>query len=122
MARSSPWLLRKTLTPIASLDHKPTAALLVIAAHKVHKARDLQLDAVRDPAMWSRFHADLKGIGWYLVRMPQTLTRSLPHSRSMESLGESMLEIPASSPYRGSAGGHRPVDMGGAIRRAPTAP
>ena len=94
-----PWLLRKTRY-ITSLEHKPVESLLVTAAHKAHKARAMVLDARRDPAMWSRFNADLEGSAWYLLRMHQSLSRSLPHSRSVESLGESVQEILASVPYR----------------------
>jgi (p)ppGpp synthase/HD superfamily hydrolase len=94
-----PWLLRKTRY-IASLEHKPAASLLVTAADKAHNARDMVLDARRDPAMWSRFNAGLDGSAWYLLRMHQCLRRSLPYSRSVESLGESVQEILSSAPYR----------------------
>ena len=94
-----PWLLRKTRT-IASLENKPVASLLVTAVDKAHNARDMVLDARRDPGMWSKFTAGLEGSAWYLLRMHQSLSRSLPRSRSVESLGESVQEILASSPYR----------------------
>jgi len=45
-----PWLLRKTRY-IASLEHKPVDSLLVTAADKAHNARDMVLDARRDPGM-----------------------------------------------------------------------
>jgi (p)ppGpp synthase/HD superfamily hydrolase len=94
-----PWLLRKTRY-IASLEHKPAASLLVTAADKAHNARDMVLDARRDPGQWSRFNAGLDGSAWYLLRMQQSLSRSLPYSRSVESLGESVQEILASEAYR----------------------
>ena len=94
-----PWLLRKTRT-IASLEHKPVDSLLVTAADKAHNARDMVLDARRDSTMWSKFTAGLEGSAWYLLRMHQSLSRSLPRSRSVESLGESVQEILASAPYR----------------------
>jgi (p)ppGpp synthase/HD superfamily hydrolase len=97
--KKEPWLLRKTRY-IASLEHKPVESLLVTAADKAHNARDMVLDARRDPAMWSRFNAGLEGSAWYLLRMHQSLSRSLPRSRSVESLGESVQEILASAPYR----------------------
>jgi (p)ppGpp synthase/HD superfamily hydrolase len=55
-----PWLLRKTRY-IASLEHKPDASLLVTAADKAHNAGDMELDARRHPAMWSKFNAGLEG-------------------------------------------------------------
>ena len=99
--KKEPWLLHKTRY-LVSLEHKLIDSLLVLvtAADKAHKARDMVLDARRDPAMWSRFNAGLEGSAWYLLRMHQSLSRSLPRSRSVESLGESVQEILASAPYR----------------------
>jgi len=97
--KKEPWLVRKTRY-IASLEHKPTASLLVTVADKAHNARDMVFDARRDPAMWSKFNAGLDGTAWYLLRMHQSLCRQLPTSRSVASLGESIEEILASEPYR----------------------
>jgi (p)ppGpp synthase/HD superfamily hydrolase len=97
--KKEPWLVRKTRY-IASLEHKPAASLLVTAADKAHNARDMVLDARKDPAMWSKFNAGLDGSAWYLLRMHQALSRQLPASRSVQSLGESIEEILASEPYR----------------------
>ena len=55
-----PWLVRKT----RYIDHLQTAqlaSLLVSAADKAHNARDMVLDARRDPAMWSKFNAGVEG-------------------------------------------------------------
>ena len=97
--KKEPWLVRKTRY-IAALEHKPTDSLLVTAADKAHNARDMVLDARKDPAMWSKFNAGLDGSAWYLLRMHQALSRQLPTSRSVQSLGESIEEILASEPYR----------------------
>jgi (p)ppGpp synthase/HD superfamily hydrolase len=94
-----PWLLRKTRY-IASLEHKPEASLLVTAADKAHNAGDMVLDARRDPAMWSKFNAGLEGSAWYLLRMHQQLKHRLPQSRSVQRLGEAVVEILSSEPYR----------------------
>ena len=70
-----PWLLRKTRY-LDALDHKPETSLLVTAADKAHNARDMVLDARRDPAMWSKFNAGLDGSAWYLLRIQQQLVPS----------------------------------------------
>jgi hypothetical protein len=70
------------------------------AADKAHNARDMVLDARRDPAMWVKFNAGLEGSAWYLLRMHQQLSHRLPHSRSTELLGESVREILASAPFQ----------------------
>ncbi len=93
-----PWLLRKTRY-LDALVHKPETSLLVTAADKAHNARDMVLDARRDPAMWSKFNAGLEGSAWYLLRMHQQLSHRLPHSRSSELLGEAVREILASDPF-----------------------
>ncbi len=98
-AEKEPWLLRKTRY-VASLEHKPEASLLVTAADKAHNARDQVLDARRDPSGWSRFNAGLEGSAWYLLRIHQTLSHRLPHSRSTTLLGEAVQEILASDAYR----------------------
>jgi (p)ppGpp synthase/HD superfamily hydrolase len=94
-----PWLLRKTRY-VASLEHKPLDSLLVTAADKAHNARDMVLDARRDPSSWERFNAGLDGTAWYLLRIHQTLSHRLPGSRSNELLGEAAKEILVSEPYR----------------------
>jgi (p)ppGpp synthase/HD superfamily hydrolase len=56
--KKEPWLLRKT----RYIEHLQSAALdylLVSAAEKAHNARDMVLDARRDPTMWSKFNG-----GW----------------------------------------------------------
>lgn len=95
----APWLLRKTRY-LDSLIHKPETSLLVTAADKAHNARDMVLDARRDPAMWSKFNAGLDGSAWYLLRMHQQLSHRLPQSRSSELRGESVREILASESYQ----------------------
>lgn len=94
-----PWLLRKTRY-IASLEAKPEASLLVTAADKAHNAGDMVLDARRDPAMWSKFNAGLEGSAWYLLRMHQQLKNRLPQSHSVQRLGEAVVEMLSSEPYR----------------------
>ncbi|MFM7314448.1 MAG: HD domain-containing protein [Cyanobium sp.] len=91
-AGSEPWLLRKT----RHLDHlqgAPLESLLVSAADKAHNARDLLLDSRTDPALWSRFNGGLEGSIWYLLRLHQTFSHRLPHSRSTLLLGEALQTI-----------------------------
>jgi (p)ppGpp synthase/HD superfamily hydrolase len=95
-AEKEPWLLRKTRT-IDSLAHKPEAAWLVIAADKAHNARDLMIDARRDPSSWKRFTPGLDGSCWYLWSLHRQLTDLVPHSRSVGMLGscvEAILATP----------------------------
>jgi (p)ppGpp synthase/HD superfamily hydrolase len=94
-----PWLLRRTrfLDRLAQLSDD---SLLVIAADKAHNAGDMAIDARHDPAIWSRFSAGLEGSVWYLLRVHQQLKHRLPHSRSVEWLGEAVREILASEAYR----------------------
>ena len=94
-----PWLLRKTRY-LASLETKAEGSLLVTAADKAHNARDLVLDARRDPSSWERFTAGLVGSAWYLLRIHQTLSHRIPQSRSTALLGEAVQEILASDAYR----------------------
>lgn len=93
------WLLRKTrfLDRLAQLSDD---SLLVIAADKAHNAGDMAIDARHDPAIWSRFSAGLEGSVWYLLRVHQQLKHRLPHSRSVERLGEAVSEILVSESYR----------------------
>ena len=95
-AAKEPWLLRKTRT-IQSLAHKPEASWLVIAADKAHNARDLMIDARRDPSSWDRFTPGLDGSCWYLWSLHQQLKELLPSSRSVGMLGsciEAILDSP----------------------------
>ncbi|CAK6695361.1 HD domain-containing protein [Synechococcus sp. CBW1107] len=101
--KKEPWLLRKTRY-VASLEHKPLDSLLVTAADKAHNARDMVLDARRDPRSWERFNAGLEGTAWYLLRINQTLSHRLPGSHSNELLGEAVKEIFASKIHRKQAG------------------
>jgi len=98
-SRKEPWLLRKTrfLDQLGTLANE---SLLVIAADKAHNARDMALDARRDPAIWTRFSAGLDGSIWYLLRVHQQLKHRLPQSRSVERLGEAVTEILASNAFR----------------------
>ena len=98
-AQKEPWLLRKTRY-VASLEHKGEGSLRVTAADKAHNARDMVLDARRDPHSWERFNAGLEGTAWYLLRIHQTLSHRLPGSRSNELLGEAVSEILVSDAYR----------------------
>jgi (p)ppGpp synthase/HD superfamily hydrolase len=98
-AGKEPWLLRKTRY-VASLEHKSEGSLRVTAADKAHNARDMVLDARRDPDSWQRFNAGLEGTAWYLQRIHQTLSQRLPGSRSNELLGEAVNEILASEAYQ----------------------
>ena len=98
-AAKEPWLVRKTRY-VASLEHMSEGSLRVTAADKAHNARDMVLDARRDPSSWERFKAGLDGTAWYLVRIHQTLSHRLPGSRSNEQLGEAVKKILASEPYR----------------------
>jgi len=97
--QKEPWLLRKTRY-IKHLQSAPLDSLLVSAADKAHNARDMVLDARRDPGMWTRFNAGLEGSAWYLLRLHQTFSHRLTASRSAELLGESVQEILASEAYR----------------------
>ncbi|MCT0216072.1 HD domain-containing protein [Synechococcus sp. CS-1330] len=94
-----PWLLRKTRY-LKALAHKPETSLHVTAADKARNARDMVLDACRDPEMWVKFNAGLEGSAWYLLRMHQQLSHRLPQSRSTELLGEAVREILASAPFQ----------------------
>ena len=95
-AQKEPWLLRKTRT-IQFLATKPQSAWLVIAADKAHNARDLMIDAKRDPASWERFTPGLDGSCWYLWSLHGQLQELLPGSRSVGMLGscvEAILATP----------------------------
>ena len=95
-AVKEPWLVRKTRT-IETLATKPAAAWLVIAADKAHNARDLMIDARRDPASWERFTPGLDGSCWYLWSLHGQLRELLPGSRSVGMLGscvEAILATP----------------------------
>jgi len=94
-----PWLRRKTRY-LDALAHKPENSLLVTAADKAHNARDMVLDARREPSMWAKFNAGLEGSAWYLLRMHQQLSHRLPHSHSTVLLGEAVREILASAPFQ----------------------
>ena len=90
------WLLRRTRT-IQSLATKPQSAWLVIAADKAHNARDLMIDARRDPASWERFTPGLDGSCWYPWSLHGQLRELLPGSRSVGMLGscvEAILATP----------------------------
>ena len=93
-----PWLLRKTRY-IAHLPHAHRDSLLVSAADKAHNARDMVLDARRDPALWERFNAGLDGSAWYLHSLLEIFRQRLENSRSVELLDESVREILASEAY-----------------------
>ena len=93
-----PWLLRKSRY-IAHLPDAHRDSLLVSAADKAHNARDMVLDARRDPGMWSRFNAGLDGTAWYLHSLHEIFRQRLENSRSVELLGESVREILASEAY-----------------------
>jgi hypothetical protein len=71
----------------------------VSAADKAHNARDMVLDARRDPGMWGRFNAGLDGTAWYLHSLHEIFRQRLENSRSVELLGESVREILASEAY-----------------------
>jgi (p)ppGpp synthase/HD superfamily hydrolase len=93
-----PWLLRKS----RYINHLHTAhpdSLLVSAADKAHNARDMVLDARRDPGMWSKFNAGLDGTAWYLHKLHEIFRQRLENSRSVELLGESVREILASEAF-----------------------
>jgi hypothetical protein len=84
---------------LAQLQELPDRSLLVIAADRAHNAADLALDGRRDPAIWSRFSGGVEGTAWYLLRVPQQLSRRLSRSRSVESLGTAVSEILNSPPH-----------------------
>jgi hypothetical protein len=71
----------------------------VSAADKAHNARDMVLDARRDPALWERFNAGLDGSAWYLHSLLEIFRQRLENSRSVELLDESVREILASEAY-----------------------
>ena len=93
-----PWLVRKTRY-IEHLRTAPLDSLLVSAADKAHNARDMVLDARRNPAMWSKFNAGLDGSAWYLHSLHQVFQQRLENSRSVQQLGEAVREILASEAY-----------------------
>jgi hypothetical protein len=93
------WLERKTHT-IQSLASKPEASWLVIAADKAHNARDMVIDAGRDPGSWVRFKAGLDGSAWYLHSLHTQLRELLPGSRSVRQLGDCVETILSSDAVR----------------------
>jgi (p)ppGpp synthase/HD superfamily hydrolase len=97
-AKKESWLLRKTRY-IKHLQSAPLDSLLVSAADKAHNARDMVLDARRNPTMWGKFNAGLEGSAWYLQELHLTFSRRLRNSRSVELLGESVREILLSPAY-----------------------
>ena len=86
-AEKEPWIVRKTRT-ITKLPEKPQKSWLVIAADKAHNARDMVIDASRDPGSWDRFTPKLDGSAWYLYSLHTQLRELLPDSRSVRQLGE----------------------------------
>ena len=98
-SETEPWLLRKTRF-LNGLSQCSAVSLLVIAADKAHNGGDMALDARHDSGIWSRFTTGLEGSVWYLLRVHQQLKHRLPHSRSVERLGEAVSEILASEAYR----------------------
>jgi (p)ppGpp synthase/HD superfamily hydrolase len=97
--QKEPWRVRKR----RYLDHLQEVeldSLQVSAADKAHNARDQMLDARRDPETWNRFNAGIDGTAWVQLRIHQTLSHRLPHSRSTELLGEALQELLASRSYR----------------------
>ncbi|MEB3361594.1 MAG: HD domain-containing protein [Synechococcaceae cyanobacterium] len=94
----APWFDRKTRY-IEHLHTAPLDSLLVSAADKAHNARDMVLDARRDPALWKRFNAGLDGSAWYLHSLHEVFRQRLEGSRSVELLGEAVREILASEAY-----------------------
>ena len=96
--KKEPWLERKTRY-IEHVKTAPLDSLRVSAADKAHNARDMVLDARRDPGMWTKFNAGLEGSAWYLHRLHQTFRQRLEGSRSVELLGESVREILTSEAY-----------------------
>ena len=97
-AEKEAWLERKT-RHLAHLQQASLDALLICAADKAHNARDVVLDARRDPSSWQRFSGGLEGSAWFLLRVHQLLSHRLPESRSVRLLGESVQEILRSKPY-----------------------
>jgi (p)ppGpp synthase/HD superfamily hydrolase len=91
-ATKAPWIDRKT-TYIEKLATKPQEAWLVTAADKAHNARDMVLDADRNPDSWNRFRARLDGSAWYLLSLHRKLKELLPESRSVTLLGQSVQSI-----------------------------
>jgi len=96
--QKEPWLLRKTRY-IAHVQTTPLDSLRVSAADKAHNARDMVLDARRNPGMWTKFNAGLEGSAWYLHSLHDTFRQRLVDSRSVELLGEAVREILASEAY-----------------------
>lgn len=92
------WLVRKTRY-IAHVQTAPLDSLRVSAADKAHNARDMVLDARRDPGMWTKFNAGLDGSAWYLHSLHEVFRQRLEGSRSVELLGEAVREILASEAY-----------------------
>lgn len=93
-----PWLERKTRY-IEHVKTAPLDSLRVSAADKAHNARDMVLDARRNPGMWTKFNAGLEGSAWYLHSLYETFRQRLEDSRSVELLGEAVQEILASEAY-----------------------
>lgn len=93
-----PWLVRKTRY-IAHVQTAPLDSLLVSAADKAHNARDMVLDARRNPGMWEMFKAGLDGSAWYLHSLHEIFRQRLADSRSVELLGEAVQAILTSEAY-----------------------
>lgn len=96
--KKEPWLVRKTRY-IEHVQTAPLDSLLVSAADKAHNARDMVLDARRNPGMWTKFNAGLEGSAWYLHSLHETFRQRLEDSRSVELLGEAVREILTSEAY-----------------------
>jgi (p)ppGpp synthase/HD superfamily hydrolase len=86
-AEKEPWIVRKTRT-IEKLPSKPELSWLVIAADKAHNARDMVVDASRDPKSWNKFHAKLDGCAWYLWSLHNQLKKLVPDSRTVRRASE----------------------------------
>ncbi|MCP9832793.1 MULTISPECIES: HD domain-containing protein [unclassified Cyanobium] len=91
-AAAAPWMQRKQRF-IATLPQLPDASLLVTAADKAHNCRDRFLDAVVDPASWSRFPPGFDASAWYFWSLHKQLQPLLPASRSVKLLGDAVRDM-----------------------------
>lgn len=79
----APWRERKRRA-IEHVATAPEAALIVIAADKLHNLRSIAADlSLHGPAVWDRFNAGEADVLWYYDSMIDALRARIPRSRSL---------------------------------------
>lgn len=85
-AEKAPWWHRKQQA-IEYVGSAPEAALIVMAADKLHNLRSIATDLeMHGPVIWDRFNADRDDILWYYDSMIAALRSRIPESRSVRLL------------------------------------